>query len=186
MHSSRRTLLTAKVCSPHCILSSQPLLAASIGSHWPRPPQPASASLRRAKVYRPALALLTPLSMCYVRTRTRTSELAMYCLDCSDFAIIPPAPPFPSSPTTIATKVLRPPRRRRSPSPPFPSPQLPVAAKNRRPPRRSRSLSPQSSAALPVTVAAAPRRHQGPPPSLSSPFRVPIAVLRAVLPKMTS
>ncbi len=78
---------------------------------------------------------LTPLSMCCVRTRTRASELTMYCLDCSDFATLPPPQPFSLPSLPVAAKVLCPPHRCHSSSPPSPSQPLPVAAKVRRPPR---------------------------------------------------
>ena len=182
---------TAKVCSPHHLRSSPPLLASPADLYQPRPP-PARAGLRLAKVCRPALSPLTPLAMCCVRMHIHSSELTMYYLDCSDFATLPPPQSFPSLPLPIDGEVLSPTHRCSSQSSPRSAalpiaalpgpvaaalhrrPTLPAAAKVRHPPH-CRSSPPQPrSAALPVTVTATPRRHQGPPPSPSQPL--PVAV----------
>ena len=183
VRSACTLVLTAKVCSPHHLRSSPPLLASPADLYQPRPPPLARAGLRLAKVCRPAQSSLTPLGMCCVRMHTRSSELTMYYLDCSDFATLPPPQPFPSQQLPIDTKVLRPTHRCSSQSSPRSAalpiaalpwpvaaalhrrPTLPAAAKVRHPPHRHSSPQPPRSAALPVTVAATPRRHQGPPPS---------------------
>ena len=161
---------TAKVCSPHHLRSSPPLLASPADLYQPRPP-PARAGLRLAKVCRPAQSSLTPLAMCCVRMHIHSSELTMYYLDCSDFATLPPPQPFPSPPLPIDAKVLRPTHRCSSQSSPrsaaLPIAALPgpVAAALHRSQGPRPSLPQQRSATLPI--AAALRRRQGPLPSPS-------------------
>ncbi len=192
IRSACTLVLTVKVCSPHHLRSSPPLLASQADLYQPRPPPPASAGLRLAKVCRPAPSSLTPLAMCCVRMRIHSSELTMYYLDCSDFAALPPPQPFPSSPLPIDGKVLCPTHCCRSQSSPRSAalpiaalpgpvaaalhrrPTLPAAAKVRRPPHRRSSPPPPRSASLPITVAATPRRHQGPLPSPSQ--QLPVTV----------
>jgi hypothetical protein len=173
VRSACTLVLTAKVCSPHHLRSSPPLLASPADLYQPRPPPPARAGLRLAKVCRPAPSSLTPLAMCCMRMHIRFSELTMYYLDCSDFATLPPPQPFPSPPLPIDAKVLRPTHRCSSQSSPrsaaLPIAALPgpVAAALHRHQGPRPSLPQQRSAALPVTSAAAPSRRQGQPlPSL--------------------